>query len=88
MIGFTKRAAAALTRSYAAARRLNPEARLRLVGDPDAGVRFELVDAPVSGDEVIEHDAGFTLFVEAGLTGTVDAEEPHDRLVLRPFSHP
>lgn len=46
------------------------------------GVRFELADTPSPGDEVVEHEGGFTLFVAAGLSGTVDVVDPHDRLVL------
>jgi hypothetical protein len=64
-----------------AARRFNPDARIRLVPDGH-GVRFELADGQVAGDAVVEHEAGFTLLVAAGISGTVDVAEPHDRLVL------
>jgi hypothetical protein len=43
-----------------AARRFNPDARIRLVPDGH-GVRFELADGQVAGDAVVEHEAGFTL---------------------------
>ena len=82
MIEFTDWAADILSRSDVAARRFNPDARVRVVragGD----VRFELTDAPASGDQVVERD-GFTLFVEEGIEGIVDVVEPHDRLILRP----
>ena len=76
-----------LRTAEAAARRFNPAARIRL--RPDAGgVRFDLVDEPVPGDEVVAHDGGFTLFVAAGLAGTVDVADPHDRLVLIPGTTP
>ena len=48
------------------------------------GVRFELTDEPEPTDVVVEHEAGFTLFVAHGLSGLVDVAEPHDRLVLVP----
>ncbi len=44
---------------------------------------FELADSPSPGDLTLEHPAGFSLLVEAGLDGFIDVEEPHDRLVLR-----
>jgi len=82
VIAFTDWAIDILTRSDAAARRFNPDARVRLLRD-GAGVRFELTDERGATDSVIE-DLGFTLFVEEGLEGTVDVVEPHDRLILRP----
>lgn len=82
MIEFTEWAADILARSDAAARRFNPDARVRLIRDGQ-GVRFDLVDRGEEGDQVVEHD-GFTLYVEAGLEGVVDVVEPHDRLILRP----
>ncbi len=42
-----------------------------------------LTEEPADGDEAVQ--AGdMTLYVERGLEGLVDVEEPHDRLVLRP----
>ena len=84
MIRCTARAADLLTRAQEGARRFDPDARIRLVPDARQGVRFELVDEPQPGDRVVEHEAGFTLVVAAGLSGTVDAVEPHDTLVLVP----
>ena len=82
MIEFTDWAAEILSRSDAAARRFNPDARVRAVREgPD--VRFELSDRLEPGDQVVEHE-GFTLVAEAGLEGIVDVVEPHDRLILRP----
>jgi hypothetical protein len=82
VIEFTDWAADILSRSDAAARRFNPDARVRLVRE-NGGVRFELTDEPAAGDQVVER-GGFTLFVEEGLEGLVDVVEPHDRLILRP----
>lgn len=83
MIAFTDWAVDILARADAAARRFNPDARLRLRAD-GRDVVFELTDGPGPGDRSIDHEAGFTLFVAEGLEGTVDVVEPHDRLILRP----
>ena len=82
MIEFTDWAAEILSRSDAAARRFNPDARIREVREGPE-VRFELSDHVEPGDQVVEHE-GFTLVAEAGLAGIVDVVEPHDRLILRP----
>jgi hypothetical protein len=84
MITCSPRAAGLLRTAEQAARRFNPDARVRLVDDGIGGVRFELTDGPEPGDDVLEHEAGFTLFVASGLSGTVDVADPHDRLVLIP----
>ena len=83
MLEFTDWAVDILTRSDTAARRFNPDARVRLLRDGSGGVRFELTDEPAPTDTVVD-ELGFTLFVEEGLEGTVDVVEPHDRLILRP----
>lgn len=82
MLEFTDWATEILGRTYAAARRFNPEAMIRL-RRTEAGVEFALTDERDEGDELVRGD-GFELWVEAGLTGTVDVVEPHDRLILRP----
>ena len=82
MIEFTEWATDILSRSDAAARRFNPDARVRVVRQ-GAGVRFELTDRSEPGDQVMEQE-GFTLYVEGGLQGIVDVIEPHDQLILRP----
>ena len=64
-----------------AARRFDPNARIRLVPE-GAGVRFELADEPGPDDTIVDHDEGFSLIVGPGLAGTVDVAEPHDSLVL------
>jgi hypothetical protein len=81
-VEFTDWAKDILGRAQQASRRFDPDARLRLARTP-SGVQAVLVHGPEPGDE--EFDAGgVALFVEAGLEGLVDVEEPHDRLVLRP----
>jgi hypothetical protein len=41
------------------------------------------IDRPGPNDQTIVI-GNLTLFVEPGLDGLIDIEEPHDRLVLRP----
>ena len=82
MIEVTDWARDILTRSQEAARRFNPGARIRLatVGDQVGAV---LAEGPEEGDRAVEVGP-MTLYVQAGLEGLLDVEEPHDRLVLRP----
>jgi hypothetical protein len=87
MLEFTEWAVEILTRSDAAARRFNRDARVRLLRDDSGGVRFELTDEPALTDRLVD-DLGFTLLVEQGLEGTVDVVEPHDQLILRPPGDP
>ena len=82
MIDVSERAAELLVKAEAAARRFNPDARIRVV-PADGGVRFVLSDGPEDGDVAIERD-GVRFFADPTLAGTVDVEEPHDRLILRP----
>jgi hypothetical protein len=82
VIAFTEWATEILQRTWVAARRLNPDAMVRLHRSAE-GVAFALTDERDAGDELVEGD-GFELLVEPGLEGTVDVVEPHDRLVLRP----
>ena len=73
-------AAPALAQSLAAARRFNPEVRIRLARE-GAGVRFEFTDRAAPGDtEVACEDA--ELLVEAGLHGMLDTGD-HNAPVLR-----
>jgi hypothetical protein len=83
VIEFTDWAIEILGKADRAARRFNPDARVR-VARAGAGVRFELTDEAEPTDAVSEQE-GFTLFVEQGLEGLVDVVEPHDQLVLRPL---
>ena len=83
MLAFTDWAIEILSRADAAARRFNPQVRVRIVREAGGGVRFELTDEADPTDRVMEHESGFTLFVPEGLEGTVDVIEPHDQLILR-----
>lgn len=82
MIEVTEWARDILSRSQEAARRFDPDARIRLarIGGQ---VQAVLANAPEAGDREVAVGA-MTLLVEDGLEGLLDVEEPHDRLVLRP----
>jgi len=84
VLEFTEWAVEILSRADAAARRFNPDARVRVVRGTGDAVRFELTDEAAPTDRSVDHPTGFTLLVEEGLEGTVDVVEPHDQLVLRP----
>ncbi|MBA3363747.1 MAG: hypothetical protein ACR2L4_08345 [Actinomycetota bacterium] len=88
MLAFTDWAIEILSRADAAARRFNPDVRVRIVREAGGGVRFELTDDADPADHIVEHESGFTLFVPEGLEGTVDVVEPHDQLILRPPGDP
>jgi hypothetical protein len=81
-IGFTEWATDILHRTHEAARRLNPDATVRLARAGE-GVAFTLTDEREPSDTLV-HGEGFELLVQQGLEGTVDVVEPHDQLVLRP----
>jgi hypothetical protein len=82
MIEFTPRAAEILRRSIDAARRFNPEARIR-VFRKGGTVEFALAAGPEPGDREVEGD-GFQVLAEADIDGVVAVVEPHDQLVVRP----
>jgi len=79
MIEVTERAAAAVAQAEAAARRFNPEVRVRLVR-AEGGVRFGFTDEPPEGDDAVRCGAA-TLYVEPGLEGTLDTGD-HNAPVL------
>lgn len=81
-ITFTEWATDILERAQRAARRFDPDARLRLART-SGGVQAVLVHEPEPGDSSYQTGEA-SVFVEQGLEGLVDIEEPHDRLVLRP----
>lgn len=81
MIEFTDWAVEILQRTWQAARRLNPDAAVRMQRSV-GGVEFVLTDERAKDDALVPGD-GFELLVEPGLEGTVDVVEPHDRLILR-----
>jgi hypothetical protein len=82
VIEITEWARDILTRSHHAARRFDPQATIRLAR---IGTQIEatLAEGPQEGDRPV--DLGeVTVYVEAGLDGLIDIEEPHDRVVLKP----
>lgn len=82
MIELTDWAAEVLARSQEAARRLNPDAQVRVARAGDA-LATSLVEGPERGD--VEVRAGeATVLVAGDLDGLIDVESPHDRLALRP----
>ena len=85
-IEFTEWATEILQRTHEAARRLNPDASVRLRSS-GGGVVFALTDERAPGDALVRGD-GFELLVEDGLDGIVDVVEPHDQLILRPPGSP
>jgi hypothetical protein len=84
VLTFTDWAIEILSRADEAARRFNPDARVRIVRDAGGDIHFELADEVDPADGIVEHPSGFTLLVSEGLEGTVDVVEPHDQLILRP----
>lgn len=82
-IEFTEWATDILGRAHEAARRFNPDARVRLAR-ATGGLEASLTDAPRQGDREVRVGEA-TILVAEGLEGLVDIEEPHDRLVLRPL---
>jgi hypothetical protein len=72
-----------LTRAQEAAQRFNPDARIRVAG-VGGEVQAMLAAAPDPGDREVQV-GDMTVYVEEGLEGLLDVEEPHDRLVLRPL---
>jgi hypothetical protein len=86
MVEFTDWARDILNRSQQAAARFNPDAKIRLARTA-AGVEALLTDRPDPTDRKVNVDE-VTVYVEDGLEGLVDVEEPHDRLVLKPPGSP
>jgi hypothetical protein len=82
VLELTSRALEALKAADAAAKRFNPEARIRLARSA-TGVRADLVDELEPGDTVLDID-DLTLAVQDGLEGRVDAGE-HQALTLEPL---
>jgi hypothetical protein len=82
VIEFTEWARDILQRTQTAAVRFDPAARVRLART-GSGVEAMLVHDPDPGDAEVDA-GGVVVFVEEGLQGLVDIEEPHDRVVLRP----
>ena len=81
-VEFTEWAKEILERADSGARRLNPDARVRLIRSGTA-MQAVLTDTP-GPDDVVVSIGESTIFVEQGIDGLIDIEEPHDRIVLRP----
>jgi hypothetical protein len=86
MIEVTDWARDILERSHQAAQRFNPSARVRLARQ-GGEVQAMFIDRPGPNDQAVQL-GDLTIFVEHGLDGMIDVEEPHDRLVLRPSGSP
>ena len=84
MIELTDWAREIVTKSQAAAARFNPSANWTRLARVGGEVRAELTDEPSAEDQVVPVGS-VELYVESGLEGLLDIEEPHDRLVLRPL---
>lgn len=82
MLEFTEWAREIIERADSGARRLNPDARVRLV-PREEGLEATLAGGPEPGDREVTVGAA-AILVAPGLEGLVDIEEPHDRIVLRP----
>lgn len=98
MVEFSAWATTILRRADEAARRFNPDARVRLSRTPAIGrelraqvapgaVTTELVDAPQPGDVTVDL-GGIVIYVAGDVEGLIDVEEPHDRIVTKPAGSP
>lgn len=76
----TEAATDVLRRAYDAARRFNPDAKVR-VFLRGAAVETGFADAAEPGDTQIELE-GMTVFVGAGVEGKLDTSPEHDRLIV------
>jgi Fe-S cluster assembly iron-binding protein IscA len=81
MLEITEAATAVLERAYVAAARFNPDARVRIY-TAGGTVHTAFTDAPDATDAVVEHE-GLTIFVAAGIEGTLDVSAEHDHLIVR-----
>ena len=81
MLKITDDAAAVLERAYDAAGRFNPGVKVRVYRMGDQ-VQLGFADRPSDGDEVVAV-GDMLVFVEGGINGTLEAQQPHDRLVVR-----
>jgi hypothetical protein len=81
VIGLTPRATDALRAADAAARRFNPDARIRLRRD-GAGVTADLTEVPGPGESAVSIE-GIDMVVGDDLAGTLDADD-HNAFSLLP----
>jgi len=80
MVTLTERARDALLASLTAARRIDPEANLR-VEARDGAIRVVFAPGPDPGDQLVDVD-GHTVAVDARITGTIDAGDHNALLVV------
>lgn len=81
MLRISEDAAGVIERAFDAAARFNPSVKIRV---SRVGSRIEVgfTDHPSPGDDVaMVRD--IVVFVESGITGVLDAAQPHDRLLVR-----
>lgn len=81
MIEITEAAAAVLEKAGKAAARLNPDAAIRVFRVEDE-IEIGLTDEPGPGYEVVER-GGAKIYIQNGITGTLDVSEEHERLYVR-----
>ncbi len=81
MLDITERAAAVVSQSAQAARRFNPDARIRLIRAA-AGLAFEFTDVVDATDTELDC-LGAVLLVAEGIDGTIDTGD-HNAPVLLP----
>ncbi|MEA2592508.1 MAG: hypothetical protein QOD62_2339 [Actinomycetota bacterium] len=81
MLDITDDAAAVLERAYDAAGRFNPGVKIRVYRTGEQ-VQIGFAERPSDGDDVVPV-GDMLIFVESGITGTLEAQQPHDRLVVR-----
>ncbi|HMC80121.1 MAG TPA: hypothetical protein VKO35_06185, partial [Acidimicrobiia bacterium] len=81
VLEITDDAAAVLERAYDAAGRFNPGVKIRVYRAGDE-VQFGFAERPSEGDDVVPV-GDMLIFVEGGISGTLEAQQPHDRLVVR-----
>ena len=81
MLEITDDAAVVLERAYDAAARFNPAVKIRVYRTGDQ-VQLGFAERPSDGDDVITV-GDMLIFVEGGISGTLEAQQPHDRLVVR-----
>lgn len=84
MLQITESAATVLERAHDAAVRFNPAVKVRVhrLGDRiDVG----FADHPEPGDDVVTV-GDIIVFVQSGITGILEAVQPHDHLAVRELS--
>jgi Fe-S cluster assembly iron-binding protein IscA len=81
VLEITDEAAAVLERAYDAAGRFNPGVKIRVYRSGDQ-VQLGFADRPADGDEVVPV-GDMLIFVQGDIAGTLEAQQPHDRLVVR-----